>query len=37
MVEREVGEVFTLRGGKLIRARLYGSWAEALQAAGLSG
>ena len=35
-VERELGEVFTLRDGKLIRARLYGSWAEALEAAGLS-
>jgi ketosteroid isomerase-like protein len=35
-VERKLGEVFTFRNGKLIRARLYGSWAEALEAAGLS-
>ena len=34
--EREVGDVFTVRGGKIIRARLYGSWSEALEAAGLS-
>ena len=35
IVERQVGEVFSLRDGKLIRARLYGSWTEALEAAGL--
>jgi ketosteroid isomerase-like protein len=35
-VERELGQVHTLRDGKLIRTRLYGSWAEALEAAGLS-
>jgi ketosteroid isomerase-like protein len=35
-VERELGEVFTLRDGKAVRVRLYGSWAEALEAAGLS-
>ena len=34
-VERELGEVFTLRDGKVVRVRLYGSWAEALEAAGL--
>jgi ketosteroid isomerase-like protein len=34
-VERELGEVFTLREGKVVRVRLYGSWAEALEAAGL--
>src|SRR3954469_10763784 len=27
--------VFTLREGKVVRVRLYGSWAEALEAAGL--
>ncbi|MEO7198459.1 MAG: nuclear transport factor 2 family protein [Solirubrobacterales bacterium] len=35
-VERELGQVFTLREGKVVRARLYGSWAEALEAAGMS-
>jgi ketosteroid isomerase-like protein len=35
-VERELGEVFTLRDGKVMRVRLYGSWVEALEAAGLS-
>jgi len=35
-VEREQGEVFTLRNGKVVRVRLYGSWDEALEAAGLS-
>jgi ketosteroid isomerase-like protein len=35
-VERELGEVFTLRDGKVVRVRLYGSWTEALEAAGLS-
>jgi ketosteroid isomerase-like protein len=34
-VERELGEVFTLRDGKVVRVRLYGSWREALEAAGL--
>jgi uncharacterized protein len=34
-VERELGEVFTLREGKVVRVRLYGSWDEALEAAGL--
>lgn len=34
-VERELGEVFTVLRGKVVRARLYGSWAEALEAAGL--
>jgi ketosteroid isomerase-like protein len=34
-VERELGQVFTLRGGKVRRVRLYGNWAEALEAAGL--
>jgi len=34
-VERELGLVFTLRDGKLVRVRLYGSWSEALEAAGL--
>jgi ketosteroid isomerase-like protein len=35
-VERELGEVFTLQGGKVMRVRLYGRWDEALEAAGLS-
>jgi uncharacterized protein len=35
-VERELGEVFTLRDGKVVRVRLYGGWDEALEAAGLS-
>jgi uncharacterized protein len=35
-VERELGDVFTLRDGKVVRVRLYGSWDEALEAAGLS-
>ena len=35
-VERELGEVWTLRRGKITRVRLYGSWMEALEAAGLS-
>jgi ketosteroid isomerase-like protein len=34
-VERELGEVFTLRDGKVVRVRLYGSWRDALEAAGL--
>jgi ketosteroid isomerase-like protein len=36
-VERELGEVFTLVAGEVVRVRLYGSWAEALEAAGTSG
>jgi len=35
-VERELGEVCTVREGKVVRVRLFGSWAEALEAAGLS-
>ncbi|HEY7150239.1 MAG TPA: nuclear transport factor 2 family protein [Solirubrobacterales bacterium] len=35
-VERELGEVVTLREAKIVRVRLYGDWAEALGAAGLS-
>ena len=35
-VERELGEVATVRDGKITRVRLYGSWTEALEAAGLS-
>jgi ketosteroid isomerase-like protein len=34
-VDRELGEVATLREGKIVRVRLYGNWAEALEAAGL--
>jgi ketosteroid isomerase-like protein len=34
-VERELGQVFTVRDGKVGRVRLYGSWAEALEAVGL--
>jgi ketosteroid isomerase-like protein len=34
-VERELGEVFTLRDGKVMRVRLYGSWADALEAVGV--
>jgi ketosteroid isomerase-like protein len=36
VVERELGEVFTLRDRKVVRVRLYGGWDEALKAAGLS-
>jgi ketosteroid isomerase-like protein len=35
-VERQVGQVSTVREMKIVRVRLYGSWAEALEAAGLS-
>jgi ketosteroid isomerase-like protein len=35
-VERKSGQILTFRDGKLIRNRLYGSWAEAREAAGLS-
>ncbi len=35
-VQRETGEVHTFRDGKVVRTRLFGSWREALQAAGLS-
>ena len=35
-VERELGEVFTLRDSEVVRVRLFGSWSEALEAAGLS-
>lgn len=35
-VEREFGQVLTFRAGKIIRNRLYGSWAEAREAGGLS-
>jgi ketosteroid isomerase-like protein len=35
-VERELGQIHTLRDRKLVRTRLYGSWAEAREAAGLS-
>jgi ketosteroid isomerase-like protein len=35
-VEREIGELFTVREGRVDRVRLYGSWSEALEAAGLS-
>jgi ketosteroid isomerase-like protein len=35
-VQRELGEVCTVREGKVVRVRLYGNWAEALEAAGLS-
>ena len=34
-VERELGEVFTLRDRTVMRVCLYGSWREALEAAGL--
>lgn len=34
-VERELAAVYTLRGGKVMRVRLYGAWAEALKAVGL--
>jgi ketosteroid isomerase-like protein len=34
-VERELGEVFTVLDGTIVRVRLYGSWDEALEAAGL--
>jgi ketosteroid isomerase-like protein len=36
VVERHVGTVHTLRNGKVVRSRLFGSWGEALEAAGLS-
>jgi ketosteroid isomerase-like protein len=35
-VDRELGEVCTVREGKVVRVRLYGNWADALEAAGLS-
>ena len=35
-VERELGQVHSIEGSKVKRVRLYGSWAEALEAAGLS-
>jgi ketosteroid isomerase-like protein len=35
-VARELGEVCTVREGKVVHVRLYGSWTEALEAAGLS-
>jgi ketosteroid isomerase-like protein len=35
-VERELGEILTVRDGKLIRLLMYGSWDEALEVAGLS-
>jgi ketosteroid isomerase-like protein len=34
-VERDMGQVFTVRDGRVVRVRLYGSWTEALEAAGL--
>ncbi len=34
-VDRELGLVHTVRGNKIIRSRLFGSWDEALEAAGL--
>jgi ketosteroid isomerase-like protein len=36
VVERQLGTVHTLRNGKVVRSRLFGSWGEALKAAGLS-
>jgi hypothetical protein len=36
-VVRELGEVFTVRENTIVRVRLYGRWAEALEAAGLPG
>src|SRR3954462_11595849 len=33
-VEREIGELFTVQKGRVVRVRLYGSWSEALKAAG---
>ena len=35
-VKRELGQVHSIEGSKVKRVRLYGSWAEALEAAGLS-
>jgi ketosteroid isomerase-like protein len=35
-VERELGMVHTFREGKIVRTRLFGSWSEALEAAGVS-
>jgi hypothetical protein len=35
-VVRELGQVHSIDGSKVKRVRLYGSWAEALEAAGLS-
>ncbi len=35
-VTRDASNVFTFRGSKLVRLSLYGSWDEALEAAGLS-
>lgn len=36
-VQRELAEVSTFRDGKVVRNRLFASWDEALEAAGLSG
>jgi ketosteroid isomerase-like protein len=35
VAERELGTISTLRDGKIVRVRLFGSWSEALEAAGL--
>jgi ketosteroid isomerase-like protein len=35
-VERELAGVHTLRDGKIVRTRLFGSWDQALEAVGLS-
>jgi ketosteroid isomerase-like protein len=35
-VDRELAQLATVKGGKIVRVRLYGSWDEGLEAAGLS-
>lgn len=36
VVEREIGQLVTVRDAKIVGVRLYGSWDEALEAAGVS-
>lgn len=36
VVERELGQIFTWQGGRVVRVRLFGSWAEALAEAGVT-
>jgi limonene-1,2-epoxide hydrolase len=35
-VRREVGGIYTMQHGRVVRVRWYGNWTEALEAAGLS-
>ncbi len=36
VVERQIGTVYMLRDGNVVRARLFGNWSEAREAGGLS-